>query len=214
MRVLSFLAVVGLAAVAAYPQNADMENLGLVGDRFEPLTWDGMTPEQRAMVEGVLAGPRPGLGGPFNVLLRSPEMGNLAQELGAYARFNSALPPNLRELAIIMTARFWTSEFEWYAHSRAALGAGVAQEVVDAIAEGTRPEQATPEEAAVYEFTNELLQTRRVSDRSFAAARELLGERGVVDLVGTVGYYGLVAMLLNVDRYPLPDGVEPALGGP
>jgi 4-carboxymuconolactone decarboxylase len=214
MRLLCALIVAGLAALAAYPQNADMENLGLAGDRFEPLTWDAMTAEQKAMVESVLAGPRPGLGGPFNVLLRSPEMGNLAQELGAYARFNSVLPPNLRELAIIMTARFWISEFEWYAHKRAALAAGVDPEVVDAIAAGTRPERTTPEEAVVYEFTNELLQTRQVSDPSFAAARELLGERGVVDLVGTVGYYGLVAMLLNVDRYPLPEGVEREIGGP
>lgn len=214
MRVLWTVLVMGLVAATAYPQNANMENLGLVGNRFEPLEWENMTPEQRTMVEDVLAGPRPGLGGPFNVLLRSPEMGNMAQELGAYARFNSVLPPNLRELAIIMTARFWVSEFEWYAHKRAALGAGVAQEVVDAIIAGTRPTETTPEESVVWEFTDELLRTRRVSDPTFRAARELLGERGVVDLVGTVGYYGLVAMLLNVDEYPLPEGVTPELGAP
>lgn len=214
MRVLSTLFVMGLAAVTAYPQNADMDNLGLVGNRFAPLEWEDMTVEQRTMVEDVLAGPRPGLGGPFNVLLRSPEMGDMAQELGAYARFNSVLASNLRELAIIMTARFWVSEFEWYAHKRAALGAGVSQEVVDAIVAGTRPTEATREESVVWGFTNELLRTRRVSEPTFEAARELLGERGVVDLVGTVGYYGLVAMLLNVDEYPLPDGVAPELGAP
>jgi 4-carboxymuconolactone decarboxylase len=196
---------------SAYAQGPATDDLGLVGDRFRPLTASELTPGQQAMVDSILAGPRNGLGGPFNTMLRSPEMGDLAQKLGAYARFDSVLPANLRELAIIMTARFWAAEFEWYAHKRAALAAGVDPGAVDAIAAGRVPETLQADEVVVYRFLDELLETRRVSDAAFAEAVDLLGERGVVDLVGTSGYYGIVAMLLNVDRYPLPEGVEPEL---
>ena len=215
MRFLLLAGVMGLVMspglTSAYAQGPDGDDLGLVGDRFRPLTASELTPEQQAMVDSILAGPRSGLGGPFNAMLRSPEMGDLAQKLGAYARFDSVLPANLRELAIIMTARFWAAEFEWYAHKRAALAAGVDAEVVDAIARGRTPQRLREDEAVVYRFLDELFETRRVSDGGFAAAVDLLGERGVVDLVATAGYYGIVAMLLNVDRYPLPDGVEPEL---
>ena len=109
----------------AMAEMTEPENLNLVGNRFAPLTWDEMTDAQKTMVTHILDGPRNALGGPFNVLLRSPEMGDMAQELGAYARFNSSLPGKLREMAIIMTARFWMSHFEWYAHKNAALAEGL-----------------------------------------------------------------------------------------
>ena len=92
----------------------------LVGDRFKPLTYREMTPEQKKMFESLISGERRGAGGPFNVLLRSPEMGDLAQKFGASMRFHSTMPPRLNELAIIITARHWTSHYEWYAHRRAA----------------------------------------------------------------------------------------------
>lgn len=184
----------------------------LQGNRFAPLTWEEMTDAQKRMTMNLLNGPRAGVGGPFNVLLRSPEMGDAAQQLGTFSRFNETLSPKLRELGIIMTARFWMAEFEWYAHKRAALGAGLASEIVEAIRIGERPPSMDAEEAVVYDFVSELLDGKRVSDATFDRARESLGEQGVVDLIGTVGYYGLVSMLLNVDEYPLPDGVEPELG--
>lgn len=186
----------------------------LEGNRFRPLTWDEMTDEQKGMTRNILSGPRPAMGGPFNVLLRSPEMGDMAQQLGAYARFNSTLPGKLRELGIIMTARFWTAEFEWYAHKRAALAEGLDPGVVDAISAGRRPASMDSEETVVYDFANELLENNRISDATYAAALDTLGERGIVDLVGTIGYYSLVSLLLNVDEYPLPDGVEPELEPP
>lgn len=189
----------------------DLAELGLVGNRFAPLDYEELTPAQKTMVDNVLAGPRNSLGGPFNVLLRSPEMGDLAQELGARARFNASFPARLREMAIIMTARHWTADFEWYAHKNAALGAGLDPAIVEAIRVKDRPSGMQPDETIVYDFCRELLEEHRVSDRAFAAAIDLLGERGVVDLVGTVGYYGLVSLLLNVDEYPLPEGVEPEL---
>jgi enterochelin esterase-like enzyme/alkylhydroperoxidase family enzyme len=184
-------------------------DLDLSGNRFPPLEYDELDDAQKDMLHSVLAGPRNAFGGPFNVLLRSPEMGDLAQKLGAYARFNSSLPDTLREMAIIMTASYWEAEYEWNAHKRAALTAGLAPAIVDAIAAGRRPRAMSPEETAIYDFCNELLNEHFISDTTFAAAIDALGERGVVDVIGTVGYYAMVSMLLNVDEHPLPEGVQP-----
>ncbi len=189
---------------------ADLRDLGLTGNRFAPLAYAELTPDQRTLVDNVLSGPRRSLGGPFNVLLRAPELGDRAQALGAYVRFESSLPAKLREMAITMTAQYWAAEFEWYAHKRAALAAGLDPALVEAIEKGRRPRAMAADEAALYALCRELLDAHRVSEATFAAAVAELGERGVVDVVGTVGYYSLVSMLLNVDEYPLPEGVEPA----
>jgi 4-carboxymuconolactone decarboxylase len=163
------------------------------------------------MADHLLAGERRGMGGPFNVLLRSPELGDLAQQLGAQVRFHSSLPRKLNEFAIIITARYWTAQYEWYAHKRAALEAGLSPAIVDAIATGKRPAAMQPDEEAIYTFSDEILKTKQVSDATFQAAIKAFGERGVVDLIGVIGYYQLVSMVLNVDRYPLPDGAKPEL---
>lgn len=201
--------------VGAQAQNAarpDPRNVRLRGDRFRPLTYDEMTPPQRTMIEHLLAGPRGGTTeGPFNVQLRSPEMGDLGQQFGAATRFATTVPRKLYELAIIITARHWTSQFEWQAHHRGALTAGIAPATADAIAEGRRPATMPPDETVVYNFATELLDTTQVSDATFAAAKNLLGERGVVELINVMGWYGTVSMLLNVDRYPLPAGTTAEL---
>jgi 4-carboxymuconolactone decarboxylase len=203
------IALLGSLLLAA--QTPDTSNLGLVGDRFKPLTWDQMTPEQKTMTTNVLNGPRRNLGGPFNVLLRSPEMGDLSQKFGEYARFRPSIPAKLRELAIIVTARHWTSQFEWYAHRQAASQAGLAEPIIQAIANRKRPTGMQPDEEAVYNFASELLAGGQVSDATFKSAVDKFGEKGVVDLIGVMGYYQMVAMLLNVDRYPLPAGVTAEL---
>jgi 4-carboxymuconolactone decarboxylase len=145
------------------------------------------------------------------VQLRSPEMGDLGQQFGAATRFSTSVPRKLYELAIIMTARHWTAQFEWYAHHRSALQAGVSAAVCDAIAAGKRPASMPPDETVVYDFANELLEKKQVSDATFDAAKKLLGERGVVDLINVMGWYGTVSMLLNVDRYPMPEGTQAEL---
>jgi len=213
-RTLILCAVAGLVTVAAaQAPNArpDPKTVRLRGDRFRPLTYDEMTPAQRTMIEHVLAGPRGSVDGPFNVQLRSPEMGDLGQQFGASTRFATSVPRKLYELAIIVTARHWTAQFEWYAHRRAAVQAGISPAVADAIAEGRRPSGMPPDEQAVYNFATELLETKQVSDATFDAAKKLLGERGVVELINVMGWYGTVSMFLNVDRYPLPDGAKPEL---
>ena len=202
------IAVLFGLALAQAPATRDLH---LRGDRFQPLTYDKLTPEQKAMVEHLLAGERGGMNGPFNVTLRSPEMGDVAQKLGAQLRFHSSLPNRLNEMAILMTARFWNAQYEWYAHKRSALTAGLKPSVIDAIADGKRPASMQPDEEAVYNFGDELLRTREVSDKVFKAAVATFGERGVVDLTGVMGYYCFVSMMLNIDRYPLPDGEKPEL---
>src|SRR5687767_15444067 len=164
-----------VAAQAQVPTPPNPRDVQLRGDRFKPLKYDEMTPAQKTMLENLLSGPRRGAGGPFNVLLRSPEMGDLAAKFGASMRFSSSLPPKLNELAIIITARHWTSHYEWYAHRRAAQNAGLSQSIIDAVAAGRRPASMTAEEDAVYTFVNELLTTKQVSDATFKAARDKFG---------------------------------------
>jgi 4-carboxymuconolactone decarboxylase len=206
------LAVFGLAAAQApNGQRPDPRNLRLSGNRFKPLSYDEMTPAQKTMIEHLLSGPRGGANGPFNVLLRSPEMGDLAQQFGASTRFKSSMPPKLNELAIIITARYWTSQYEWQAHHRAALQAGLSSAIADAIAQGKHPAGMQKDEEAVYNFCSELLNTKQVSDATFNAAKDAFGERGVVDLIGVMGWYHTVSMLLNTDRYPVPEGTQPEL---
>ena len=203
------IALVILGTVNA--QAPTTRDLHLRGGRFAPLTYDAMTPEQKALVTSILSGPRTSLDGPFNVLLRSPEMGDLAQKFGAQMRFHSSIPPRLNEFAILITARFWTAQFEWQAHHKNALTAGLSPAIIEALAAGKRPAPMQADEEVVYNFCTEVLNTRQASDAAFQAVKEKFGERGVVDLMGVVGYYQFVSMLLNVDRYPLADGVPPEL---
>jgi 4-carboxymuconolactone decarboxylase len=195
-------------ALAQAPATRDLH---LRGDRFKPLSYDQLTQEQKILIEHVLSGERGTLNGPFNVTLRSPEMGDLAQKLGAYLRFHSSLPDRLKEFAILMTARYWTSQYEWSAHRKLALAAGLNPAVIEAVAAGARPKSMPADQEVVYNFSRELLNTKQVSDATFKAAKEKLGERGVVDLTGVLGYYSFVSMMLNIDRYPLPNGDQPEL---
>ena len=204
MKRLLIVGLMGIAAGVVIAQEA--RKLDLRGDRFKPLTWEQLNPAQKTMVNDLLAGTRTSLSGPFNVLLRSPEMGNLAQKLGEYVRFKSSVPRRLNEMAIIMTAKWWSSGYEWSAHKTAAQQAGLNNAIIDAIQAGRRPAMMQKDETVVYNFCSELRDRRRVSDATFKAAVDLLGEQGVVDLIAVMGHYDLVAMALNVDRYPLPEG--------
>jgi 4-carboxymuconolactone decarboxylase len=205
-RALTLSLILAIALCSSLPAQTGKpakQNLGLTGDRFKPLTYDEMTPEQKTMIDHLLAGERGSLGGPFNILLRSPEMGDLAQQFGASMRFHAALPRPALETVIIVTARYWTAQFEWTAHKRAALQAGVSPAIVDAIANGKRPSGMDADLETAYNFTTELLKNKQVSDAVFAAAKSRFGEKGVVDMIGLNGWYSMVSMALNVDRYPV-----------
>lgn len=138
-------------------------------------------------------------------------MGDLAQNLGAYLRFHSSLPRKLNEFAILITGRYWTSQYEFYAHRPLAIEAGLSESIINAVAEGKRPAGMQPDEAAGYDFCNEMLITKQVSDAKFKVVADKFGERGAVDLTAVMGYYHFVSMMLNLDRYPLPEGAKPPL---
>lgn len=203
MRISILVTCLFSLGLAAQTGSVTKDNLGLVGGRFKPLKYDEMTPEQKTMIDHLLAGDRRNnLGGPFNVLLRSPEMGDLAQQFGASMRFHAALPASARETVIIVVARYWGAQFEWSAHKRAALQAGVSPAIVDAIEQGKHPQGMNADIGTAYNFITELLKTKQVSDATFDAAKNRFSEKGVVDIIGLSGWYSMVSMALNVDEYP------------
>jgi 4-carboxymuconolactone decarboxylase len=180
--------------------------------RLPTLTPDEMTDEQRAVVDAIQSGPRgAGLRGPFNALLRSPVLCDLVQRVGAYVRFGTSLPAPLNELAICMAGRKWGAQYEFYAHRRLGIEAGLNPAILDAVALGRRPADLSEDETIIYDFVTDLLSTGQVKDARYAAAKARFGEGGIMDLVGAVGYYSLVSMVLNVAQVPLPEGETPPL---
>jgi 4-carboxymuconolactone decarboxylase len=178
--------------------------------RFAPLSEDTMTSDQKRVAQGIASGPRGSWQrGPFKALLRSPEIADRVQKVGEFVRFKSSIEPRLNELAIILCARKWTAQYEWYAHRELAMKAGLKPEIADAIADGKRPANMQADEAIVYDFAHQLLHTGQVSDAAFDAVKEKFGEQGVIDLIGAVGYYTIVSFVLNVDRVPLPPDATP-----
>jgi len=188
--------------------------------RFPVIQPEQMNAEQKKLFETIISGPRAQnyggeaakrvlSGGPFNAWLRSPEVGLKLQDVGGYIRFNSTIPKHLNELAILVTAREWTSQYEWYAHKALALKAELDPKIIDAIAAGKRPEGMKEDEAAIYDFCTQLHRNRKVDDAAFNRVKALFGEQGVIDLVIVSGYYVAVSMTLNVAQVPVPDGSTP-----
>ncbi|MEQ1945683.1 MAG: carboxymuconolactone decarboxylase family protein [Bryobacteraceae bacterium] len=171
-------------------------------DRFPPISEDKMTPAQKKVSDAVKAGPRGALNGPFIPLLRSPELDNRVQAVGEYLRYGSAIGRRLTEFTILITARHWTQNYEWATHYTIALKEGVKKDVADAIGDGRRPVGMTEEEEIVYEFCTELQENKSVTDATFARAQKKFGDQGVIDMTGLVGYYTLLATILNVARTP------------
>ena len=171
------------------------------------------TPEERAVSEEAMSGLRGRTPAPMIAWLRSPELARRGQRLGELLRYQTTLEPRLSELAILVTARRWTSHYEWTAHKREGLKAGMDPEVVAAIA-ARRPPPALRDEAerAVYEVSSALLATSRVPEALYRRGAAALGERGMVELVGILGYYSLVALTLNAFELGLPDAFSPELG--
>jgi len=197
-------------------QSLPIEDIQLRGDRFRGLHYREMTEEQRALLYNVVNSARAVTNttgnGPFNTLLRTPQVGELSQQLGNAIRFSSGLSGRLREMATLMAGRAWTSSYEWYAHARYALDEGIEPAVVAAIAEHRTPDLAAMpvEDAMVWRVADEILYTRRVTDDTYREALAVLGERRLLSSVTIAAYYEYVSMLLNVDRYPLPADAPPA----
>jgi 4-carboxymuconolactone decarboxylase len=177
--------------------------------RFKPIAPEQMTAEQKRVVQALTDGKRGGVRGPFPALLRLPELADRVRVLGDFVRFEGTLPAPLRELAILVVARFWSAQYEWYAHSRHAVTAGLDPSIPEAIAQGQRPPRLSADETLVYDLCTELLYDRDVSDPTFAAAVGRFGEKTVLELVSLAAYYGFVSLILNVNRTPIPDGATP-----
>ena len=190
--------LIGLAFAFAFSHSAIAE------DRLPKIPPEKYSDEQRKAADEFLEARKTPVFGPFDPLMHSPRLMNQARSMGDYLRYNSAIGNTLSELAILITAREWTQDYEWYVHAPIALKAGISSDVVNAISEGRRPASMSDDEDIVYEFTTELHRNKRVSDRTFERAEKRFGKKGVVDLTGISGYYTLLAMQLNAAKYEIP----------
>ena len=208
----TILAATALTATCLHAQAQEDQQ------RFKRIPVTEMTAEQKKYFDALMAGPVSGtgsagvvqgatsLGAPFNVYMRSPVLAERLREVGEYLRFKSSIPARLNEFAILITARQWTAQYEWFAHHRLAMKAGLSPEVAADLALGKRPANMKPDEEAVYNFCQEMHTKHEVSDATYTAVFDLYGEQGIVDLIAVSGYYVMVSMILNVNRTPLPAG--------
>jgi 4-carboxymuconolactone decarboxylase len=193
------------------------------GRRFRLLPFTEMNAAQKAYADAMMSGPAsatgsaallPGaktLGAPFNVYVRSPELAQALRQVSEYIRFKTSLPQKLNEFAILVTARQWGAQYEWFAHHRLALKAGLNPAIAEDLANGKRPNGMDADETAIYNFSQEMHTRHEVSDATYKAVVDRFGEQGAVDLIAVNGYYVLVSMILNVDRTPIPGGGKPPL---
>jgi 4-carboxymuconolactone decarboxylase len=191
-----------------------------VPSRLPYLRYDELDPAGRAVWDAVagsrgddLVNAEGGLIGPFNAFVHAPGAGERLSALGQVLRFETSIERRLSEVAIITVGARWKAEFEWWAHASMARRHGVPDEVVDAIGRGEEPPFAADDERTVYQVARQLTGAGQVDSATYAAARGLLGDAGLVELVSLCGYYTLVSFLLNAFTVPLPPGAEPAWGG-
>jgi 4-carboxymuconolactone decarboxylase len=193
-----------LAAVAGHAQDVT---------RFAPLKPEELTPAQKAWADVLAAPPRNGKisNPPFRAYIRSPDLAPRLTELADYLRWHTSLPPRLSELAILITAREWTAQYEWYAHYPHAIEGGLDPKVAAAIAAGKRPEGMRDDETALYDLATSLYRDRKVTDAVYKAALDKFGERGIMDIIGIIGFYDITSMTLITMQAGAPDGKAPPL---
>lgn len=179
--------------------------------RFPVLQPEEMTPEQAAVAAQIASGPRGGVRGPFVALLHNPALAERVQALGEHLRFGTTFPAAALEIAILVTARHWNCQYEWFAHEKIARKAGLDPAIIEAIAARRQPPGMTSDEALVHAFCTGVVQSGEPGEAAFAAAQARFGLDGALDLIALCGYYSLLAMVLNTARLPLPDGAPPPL---
>jgi 4-carboxymuconolactone decarboxylase len=180
-------------------------------DRMPAIAADKLTDAQKKAAEAFAEGRGYAVRGPFVPLIRSPEVMLRAKAMGDYLRFKSTLGPRLNEMVILITAREWTQQYEWHAHHPIALKEGLRREIADAIADGHRPADMAEDEEIAYDMATEILRQKRVSDPTYRRALARFGEQGVIDLLGVVGYYNFLAIVMNATRTGMPEGVAEPL---
>jgi 4-carboxymuconolactone decarboxylase len=177
--------------------------------RYRDIAVEDMTPAQKEVHDEIVAGKRGRFGGPFQLLIRAPEVCRHLSRLGEYLRWGSSLSPALSELAICLTARHIRANYEWHAHAPLAVEAGVPAAAIEAIRSGAAPRFEAKDQALVYRLVSELIDTKRLADASFAEAIAAFGEQGVVELGTIIGYYTAIGSALNVFEVALPAGASP-----
>jgi 4-carboxymuconolactone decarboxylase len=199
-RLLTFITVAASLAIAP---SVGAEEI----TRFLPLKAEQLNPEQKKWADLISAPPRNAkfVNPPYRAYIYNPDLANRLTALSEYLRWNTSLAPRLSELAILITARQWTAQYEWYAHYPLALKGGLDAKIADAIAAGKRPEGMKEDEAALYDLATELYRDKKVSDPVYKAALNQFGERGIMDIIGIIGYYDLVSMALITMQAGMPD---------
>lgn len=180
--------------------------------RFAPLKAEELSPAQKGWADMISAPPRNAkfTAPPYRAYIRNPDLAPKLSNLSEYLRWNTSLPARLSEMAILITARHWTAQYEWSAHYPLAIKGGLDPKVADAIAKGTRPEGMKDDEAALYDLGIALYRDRKVSDAVYRAALEKFGERGMMDIIGIMGYYDLVSMtLITMQAGPADNALPP-----
>jgi 4-carboxymuconolactone decarboxylase len=170
--------------------------------RMPPLPAEKMTDAQRKAAEDLIAGARKGVQGPFVPLLRSPELMDRLQKVGEYLRFQSSLEQRTSELIMLVVSREWTQHFEWFVHVPLGRKAGISEDTIAAIADGRRPSEMSEDEEVAYDFCEELLRNKGVSETSYRRAVVEFGESGVIDMIAVAGYFTTVSMIMNVAHSP------------
>jgi 4-carboxymuconolactone decarboxylase len=205
-KLIAALGLVALIAVSSATRAEDVT-------RFGPLKAEELTPEQKAWADAITAPPRNAkfVNPPYRAYIRNPDLAPRLTALSEYLRWHTSLPPRLSELAILITARQWTAQYEWFAHYPLALKAGLDQKIADAIALGKRPDNMKDDEAALYDLATALYVDKKVSDPVYKAALEKFGERGIMDIIGIIGYYGLTSMTLITMQAGAPNDSVPPL---
>ncbi|GJD48031.1 hypothetical protein OPKNFCMD_0746 [Methylobacterium crusticola] len=203
----------GLLA-AAVQVAASSAALAQPAERFPVLAPEQMSPAQKRVADAIASGPRKSLSGPFNAWLRSPDLADRLQKVGEHLRFNTSLPHDLNEFAILITGREWSSGYEWFAHYPLAVKAGARPAILEDLKAGRRPAGMTGDEALIYDFSTQLHRQRQVSDAAYAAVVSRFGEQGAMDLIAVNGYYDLVCMTLNVAQVAAPAGADETLPPP
>ena len=203
------LAAALIAALIALPQAIRAEDI----TRFAPLKADELSPAQKAWADMIAVPPRNAKFGapPYRAYIRNPELAPRLSALSDYLRWNTTLPPRLSEFAILITARQWTVQYEWSAHYPLALKAGLDPKILGDISAGRRPENMREDEAALYDLATALYRDKKVTDTVYKTAVDKFGERGVMDIIGIIGYYDLVSMTLLTMQAGAPNDSVPPL---
>jgi 4-carboxymuconolactone decarboxylase len=203
------LAAISLGALIAMPGPGRAEDI----TRFAPLKADQLTPAQKEYADLIAAPPRNAkfVNPPYRAYIRNPDLAPRLSALSEYLRWNTSLPPRLSELAILITARQWTAQYEWFAHYPLALKGGLDPKVANDISAGKRPDTMKDDEAALYDLAMALYRDKKVSDPVYKAALEKFGERGIMDIIGIIGYYDLVSMTLITMQAEAPNDSVPPL---